>query len=98
MQWPHAIYDLKDTVNESLPFSVIQASQRDAASEVAVIVCIATRTAQRTFLRYLDRQRGLIALQDLAPRSYNFGSFQFSRPLLKSPKCGWADSSPQFSG
>jgi hypothetical protein len=45
MQRPNAVYNLKDTVNESLPFPVIQASQCDAASEVAIVVCIATRTA-----------------------------------------------------
>jgi hypothetical protein len=46
---------------------------------VRVVIGITARAAQRTFPRYLNRQRWALASQDLAPGFQEVGSLQGSK-------------------
>jgi hypothetical protein len=71
-----AIDNLQHTIDKSLPFSVMQTSERDLTSKVLIIVRVAPGTAKRAFFRDFDGERGLFALQYLSPRFDDFEGLQ----------------------
>ena len=76
VQWLQAVGDSQHPFHQCVPLSVRQFAQRGAAAQMARLIRITTWTTQRAFASDFNRQRGLFALQDLAPGLNNFRSPQ----------------------
>ena len=63
------------TVDELLALSIAQAAQGRAATQMSVVVGITSWTLQRTLTGNLDRERGALSFENLAPCTNHFGSF-----------------------
>jgi len=72
VQRTDAVNDLEYPIDECLPLVVAKTSQGGTTAQVSVIVRIATGTPERAFSSDLDRERGLLAFQNLVPCPQHF--------------------------
>lgn len=76
MEWSQAIDNFKHTIDEGLTFSVAQTSKCDFTPKVLIVIRVAAGTAKRAFFGDFNRERGLFAFQNLAPRFDYFEGLQ----------------------
>jgi hypothetical protein len=80
MQRLHAVHHFQHPIHQRLPFPVVQFPQRPSASQMCVVIRIASRASQRTFPRNLDRKGRVLALQNLPPRLHYLMDVHRYRP------------------
>ncbi len=59
MEWFQPIDHLKHTIDKSLTFSVVQASEGDFTAEVLIVVRVTTGTTKGALFGDFNGQRGL---------------------------------------
>jgi hypothetical protein len=71
-----SIDDFEDAIDEGLALTVSKAAEGGAATEVAVVIGVTARAAERAFLGNFNGQRRLLAREDFSPGFHDLGSFQ----------------------
>jgi hypothetical protein len=71
-----AVDDFEDAIDEGLALAVGEAAEGGAAAEVAVVIGVTARAAERALLGDFNGQRRLLAREDFSPGFHDLGSFQ----------------------
>jgi hypothetical protein len=71
-----SIDDFEDAIDKGLALTVSKAAEGGAATEVAVVIGVTARAAERAFLGNFNGQRRLLAREDFSPGFHDLGSFQ----------------------
>src|SRR5882762_1427414 len=89
MQRLEAVHDLQNTIDQVLPFAITKAPERHPATEMRVVIRVASGTTQRAFARNLNGKGGPLPLEDLAPCANNCGSLHSVFFLATRNITGW---------
>jgi hypothetical protein len=82
MHGPVPAHEIEHAVDQLLALEIRQLPQDDVPAEVGVAIGVASRTPQRAFPRDLDREVGLIALENQAPGLHHVTGVHVPRAYL----------------